>query len=253
MNEQKPTSGKSIQQVQRDPPLSEKVSDALVSYILESGLKPGDRLPSERELCEQFNVSRTVVREAVRSVIGKGLIQSHSGARLTVSAVATKAVSDVLNLFLHGRKGIDGEPGAKAMRDLHEVRSMIETQIARRAAERATEEEIAAIAARADDLLNATTDDQRIAADEEFHRMIANASHNEFYLMLLDSLVIPLRELRRETLKLKQGGPDAAAAHARILSKIAAHDAEGARAAMEQHIQESGMAIEQIVAQQLSG
>ena len=252
MKDKKSTIGRVMQHVQRDPPMSEKVADALVSYILESALKPGDRLPSERELGERFNVSRTVVREAVRSVIGKGLIQSHSGARLTVSAVATKEVSDVLNLFLHSRTGGDEEAGAKAMRDLHEVRSMIETQIAHLAAERATDEEIAAIAARADDLLNATSHEMQISADENFHRMIAKATHNDFYLMLLDSLVVPLRELRNATLKLKKGRPDAAAAHALILSKIAAHDADGARAAMKRHIEESGMAIEQIVAKQLS-
>lgn len=241
----------SLKEIKRERTLSEKVAEALTSYIFENGLRPGDKLPSERELGEYFKVSRTVIREAVRSLVGKGLLQSQSGARLTVSEVASEAVGDLLDLVLRGRAIGDEKATQLALWQLHEVRSTIEVQIAGLAAQRATPAEIDRLREVTKLLDRAVTDEDRVAADEAFHRAIAQATHNEFYVVLLDSLVGPLQQLRRATLKLKKGAPNARAAHSRIFERIAAGDVEGARAAMAVHIAESGQALQKLTQEEL--
>ncbi len=241
----------SLKEIKRDPTLSEKVAQALTSYIFDNNLRPGEKLPSERELGEMFKVSRTVIREAVRSLVGKGLLHSHSGARLTVSEIDGEAVGDLLDLVLRGRAVGNEQQIQQALWQLHEVRSTIEVQIAGLAAQRATPKEIDALREVTKLLDKAANDEERVGADEAFHRAIAQATHNEFYVVLLDSLVGPLQQLRRATLKLKKGAPNARAAHTRIFARIEAGDVEGARAAMAVHIAESGQALERLTSEHL--
>src|SRR6266516_2211649 len=105
--------------------LSDQVADLLLASITERGLRPGDKLPSERELGEQFGVSRTVVREAVRALAAKGVIRARTGSGLTVAEVPAAAVSESMSLYLRGRESLD-------YAQIHEVRSMIETSVAAR-------------------------------------------------------------------------------------------------------------------------
>lgn len=251
MQDVAPVDAASLKEIRREPTLSRKVAEALTAYIFEKGLRPGDKLPSERELGEYFKVSRTVIREAVRSLVGKGLLHSQSGARLTVSAIAGEAVGDLLDLVVRGRAVGDPKATQEALWKLHEVRSTIEVQIAGLAAQRAKADEVEELRLVASRLDAARSDEERVAADEAFHRAIARATHNEFYELLLDSLVGPLQQLRRATLKLKRGAPDASAAHGRILGRISAGDVEGARAAMAVHIAESGQALEKLTLEHL--
>ena len=74
----------------------------MLETILSQRLQVGDRLPSERELGEQFGVSRTVVREAVRALVAKGVIEVRSGSGLRVAAVDAAAVSESMSLYLRG-------------------------------------------------------------------------------------------------------------------------------------------------------
>src|SRR6266566_7765181 len=124
-----------FQQVAREPRLSDKVSQLMLDTILSGKLMPGDKLPSERELGEQFGVSRTVVREAVRALVAKGVIEVRSGSGLRVAAVDAAAVSESMSLFMHGG-GIEFEK-------VHEVRTVLEVHIAGLAAERATRDDLA--------------------------------------------------------------------------------------------------------------
>src|SRR3954468_23778083 len=127
--------GALFEQVQREPRLSDKVAEMMLKTILSERLSVGDRLPSERELGEQFGVSRTVVREAVRALAAKGVIEVRTGSGLRVAAVDAAAVRESMSLFLHG-VGLDFEK-------VHEVRSLLEVHLAGLAAERASDEDIA--------------------------------------------------------------------------------------------------------------
>src|SRR5256885_15630501 len=124
-------------QVTREPRLSDKVAEMMLETILSRRLAVGDRLPSERELGEQFGVSRTVVREAVRALVAKGVIEVRSGSGLRVAAVDATAVTESMSLFLRGRT-LDFEK-------VHEVRALLEVHIAGLAADRATTADLAGL------------------------------------------------------------------------------------------------------------
>ncbi len=201
----------------------------MLETILARRLRPGDRLPSERELGEQFGVSRTVIREAVRSLAAKGVIEVRSGSGLRVAAVEATNVTESMSLFLRHSSDLDYPK-------VHEVRTILEVEIARIAAERATDADVDFLT----DVcrrMEAAIDDVEAAAplDVEFHRAIARSTHNELFLVLLDAIGDALLEVRRENLSVGSGA-ETIALHRRILERIAAHDPDGACAAMKEHL-----------------
>jgi GntR family transcriptional regulator, transcriptional repressor for pyruvate dehydrogenase complex len=214
--------------IQRDRRLSDKVADMMLETIVSRRLRVGDRLPSERELGEQFGVSRTVVREAVRALVAKGLIEVRSGSGLRVAAVDAATVSESMGLYLLG--------GEFDFAQVHEVRRLLEVHIAGVAAERATDEDIGALAD-ACDRMAAVLDDIEQAAllDVEFHRLVAHATQNDLHLVLLDSIGKAHVEIRRSNIGAGHG-PETLRQHRAILAAVAAHDPEGARAAMSKHL-----------------
>jgi len=215
--------------VEREPRLSDKVADLLLETIVARRLAPGERLPSERELGEQFGVSRTVIREAVRALAAKGVIDVRTGSGLRVAAVGSSNVSESMSLFLRGSSTLDYPK-------VHEVRAMLEVEVAGLAAVRATEDDVALMRETCERMESEEDVDPASVHDVEFHRAIARATHNELHLLLLDSIGDALIEIRRENLA---GGSraDAIASHREILERIAAHDPDGARAAMKEHLE----------------
>jgi GntR family transcriptional repressor for pyruvate dehydrogenase complex len=218
-----------FEQVSREPRLSDKVAEMMLETILSRRLDVGDRLPSERELGEQFGVSRTVVREAVRALVAKGVIEVRSGSGLRVAAVDAAAVSESMSLFLRGG-GIDFEK-------VHEVRLLLEMHIASLAAERATEDDVGRLREVHARMEREAGDVEAAARDDlEFHRLIALATHNELYLILMDSIGSSLIDIRRENLG-SGSAPATLEQHAEVLDRIADHDADGARKAMASHLE----------------
>jgi GntR family transcriptional repressor for pyruvate dehydrogenase complex len=215
-------------QVNRERRLSDKVADMMLETILSDRLKVGDRLPSERELGEQFGVSRTVVREAVRALVTKGVIDVRSGSGLRVAAVDANAVSESMSLFLRG--------GALDFEKVHEVRTVLEVHLAGLAAERATDGDVAQLREIHERMRRETSDVEAAARDDlEFHRAIARATHNELFLLLMDSIGSSLIDIRRENLG-SGSAPMTLSQHEEILELIGAHDPEGARRAMQAHL-----------------
>lgn len=216
-------------QVTREPRLSDKVADMMLETILSKRLEVGDRLPSERELGEQFGVSRTVVREAVRALVAKGVIEVRSGSGLRVAAVDAAAVSESIGLFLRG--------GTIDFEKVHEVRTLLEVHIAGVAAERSTESDVARMR---EVHLRMQGDDGDVDAaaldDLEFHRTIARATQNDLYLLLMDSIGTALIDIRRENLG-SGSAPMTLGQHEAILDRISDRDRDGARAAMAAHLE----------------
>lgn len=216
-------------QVVREPRLSDKVADRMLETILSRRLQVGDRLPSERELGEQFGVSRTVVREAVRALVAKGVIEVRSGSGLRVAAVDAAAVTESIGLFLRGAS-IDFEK-------VHEVRALLEVHIAGVAAERATEDDVHRLREVHERMQREEGDVEAAARDDlEFHRTIARATQNDLYLLLMDSIGSALIDIRRENLG-SGSAPMTLDQHAAILDRIAERDSEGARVAMATHLE----------------
>ncbi len=192
-------------------------------------MRPGDALPSERELGEQYGVSRTVIREAVRALTSRGVVDARAGRGLTVARVAPEMVSASMQLYLHGQEQI---PYAK----ISEVRRGIEVLIAGYAAERATDEEIAGAREMTEGLRDEVDGERRSLLDVEFHRALARMTHNDLFLIMLDSIGPILLEIRRATFKLPNDSLSAFNEHNRIINAVAERDADAARAAMERHL-----------------
>jgi GntR family transcriptional repressor for pyruvate dehydrogenase complex len=223
----------SLAPVERTPRLSDLVSDRLLSAVRDAHLPAGAKLPSERELAEQFGVSRTVIREAVRDLAAKGVLDVRSGAGARVARLDGATVGQSLVLFLRRRGLLD--PGK-----IHEVRETLELQTTRLAALRGTDEDLAAIQQAYIWMSQVKDEPEQVSeADVEFHRAIARAAENELYLVLVDSLGDVLMEIRRATLA-RPGRADAAIAqHGRVVDALLRRDVEGAVDAMREHLADS--------------
>jgi len=216
--------------LERDVRMSDQIADQILDSIITLGMRPGDRLSTERDLAEQFGVSRTVVREAVRSLAGRGVVDARPGRGLRVAAPRAATTRQSMTLFLRNQVSRDH-------RDVAEVRRMVEVEIAGLASVRATDDDLAVLRGicrlmedRLDNLAAASE------ADIEFHRAIARATHNELYLMMLDAIADSLADIRALTFQ-EPGRPRTALeAHKAILARIQAHDLDGSVAAMRVHL-----------------
>lgn len=216
--------------------LYEGVSRQIERFISEGMLKPGDKLPSERELTEMFQVSRSSVRDGIRTLESAGLVEARQGEGTIVCDLSPDSVvSPLANVLVRKRQ---------LVAELLDVRKMIEPPLAARAAHNASPEEIAYL----EDILRRQGQKVRrgelaIEEDSEFHYNIARAANNSVIMKVLDILMDLLRKTRERSLQV-QGRPRRSfATHRRIFSAIKRRDARAAEAAMRQHLQK----IEQIV------
>jgi GntR family transcriptional repressor for pyruvate dehydrogenase complex len=181
---------KAFEQLTREPRLADKVAATILEMILTEGTKVGDRLPSERELSDQFGVSRTVVREAIRTLAAKGVLEVRTGHGVRIVAVPAGTVSESLRLFI--RSATLDYPR------LAEVRATLEIEIAGLAAQRVTEEGVELLRANVSAMEAAVGDVDRMSQlDLDFHRAIAVSTQNDLFLLLLDSIGEGLLEIRR--------------------------------------------------------
>jgi GntR family transcriptional regulator, transcriptional repressor for pyruvate dehydrogenase complex len=249
MTTTKPDTSETIafQPLARGSRLSDQVASAVLEMITSSPLRPGDRLPTERDLAGQFGVSRTAIREAVRSLVAKGIVDATPGRGLTVRSPDHATARESMALYLRGHVEDD-------YRKVDEVRRLLETEVAALAAARATEAERAGLHTVCDEM-EAVLNDLVVASalDVEFHRRIAAATHNELYLLMLDAIADSLLEIRRSTFRLPGRPSVALSAHRAIADRIAAADARGARAAMNDHLRDVETVWERYQAAQSSG
>ena len=215
--------------------LYQQIVQQIEARILNGELKPGDRLSPERELAEQFGVSRTAVREAVKALIQAGLVEAHPGRGTFVISNSPGGMRDLLEMMLK----IDNKEGT---RSLVEVREILEPEIAALAAARASDEQLASLLAATQIMEKSLEDiDAFIEADMEFHQVLAEGTRNPLIMILIDSLVEYLQESRKR-IALVDGGMRRAQEHHRlILEAILRRDANAAREAMRQHLQQVGI------------
>lgn len=208
----------------------EEVARQIESLILEK-LKPGDKLPPERELAEMFSVSRSSIRDAIRSLELAGLVEPRQGIGTVVCEVtAGTLISPLVNALKH-KQQLVGE--------LLEVRKMLEPPLAARAAKHASSDETAEM----EDILRRQAEkmsrgEMTIDEDSEFHYSIAMASGNSVVLKVLDVLMDLLRETRERSLQVAGRAQKSLAGHRQILAAIKRGDAAAADAAMRRHIED---------------
>ena len=214
--------------------LYEGIVEQIESRIVAGDLNVGDQLPSERELSEQFGVSRTAVREAVKILGEKGLIEIRPGRGTFVINETPLAVRQSLDLLMKFSP-------ADGAANLMEVREILEPEIAARAAKRITEEYIAAMQEAVKTMDAATALDNAeafVEADLDFHLALAEATENPIIPVLMDSIIDLLREQRKRTGLAKGGLNRGQYHHKQILEAVRRRDPETARHAMERHLQQ---------------
>jgi GntR family transcriptional repressor for pyruvate dehydrogenase complex len=221
--------------ISRNLSLSDKVVEQLTEAIVSRQILPGKRLPSERDLGEQFRVSRTVVREAMRSLVARGLVRVTSGRGVEVSEIGSENVAESMRLLVRGREGLD-------YGKVNEVRTALEVQTAGLAAERASVQNIDELEDICDQHERSLREGDLAAAAEldfQFHRELTLASGNELLLGMLDSISDVLREVRNQAMTRPHVGEDGLQAHRRILKAVKSKVAATARDAMAKHLMEA--------------
>lgn len=218
---------KEARNVETAKSLPQKLSDELVQLILDEHLQAGDRLPNEAVLAERLGAGRSSVREAVKLLASRNIVAVRQGSGTYVTG-EPGVVDDPLGLTF-----VEDKP--RLVRDLLEVRFMIEPTVAQMAAQRATEQDAERIGRLCDEVERLIEQgEDHTAADVEFHRAVALSSGNIVVPRLIPVInsSIPLfidvtqNVLARETL----------ATHRELARAIAAHDALRAHDAMYLHL-----------------
>ena len=212
--------------------LYEQIVQQIEDSIFKGALKAGDQLPAERELAHQFGVSRTAIREAVKTLRVKGLVEAYPGRGTFITNGTSHSIRQTLDWIL--RTGPEAGTAHVA-----EVREILEPEIAAMAASRADKEAIASMREAVAVMDNSKYDpDAFIEADLDFHLALAEAAANPLILSLIDSIVAVLREQRMQIFKV-EGGPERGQYHhKRILDAIQHRDPQGAREAMRAHLRQ---------------
>jgi GntR family transcriptional repressor for pyruvate dehydrogenase complex len=210
------------------PVKTAKVTSVIVqqikSAILNGTMRSGDKLPSERELAERFQVSRISIREALRSLESGGLLKIRHGAGVFVAKVDPRPMSDVLFSFLRMQN--------TSINELTEARTVLEPAIARLAAGKITEQELKRLEENVRATASLIGSDRDLASirNIEFHAMIAEATHNAVISLTMQTLFNVLTEMTLEISDSEQRRQEisgsAVAAHNEILQALRERDPE---------------------------
>ncbi len=206
-----------------------QVVEHVRSLISSGEVKPGDRLPPERELARELKISRSSLRAGIGFLSAMGVLKSRHGAGTFVSSGPPALDSSSLSVLgvLHGFLPWQ----------MFEARIVIESNVAALAAERATDEHIAELAEEVAEIYASLDDPQEyLIHDVRFHRTIARASGNPILATLMEAITANLYEDRRKTIQNAQDLKQAAEMHREIYRAIRSHNAAQARLLMEQHL-----------------
>lgn len=209
----------------------EEVAEQIREQLTNGLLKPGDRLPPERELAEQFNLSRNTVREALRALEMSGLLEFRKGAtggafvREGQSDAVASGFSDLFRL------------GVIRPADLIEARMIVGVELTRLACSRATEADFAELEANLDAseaAEKAGNAEQRLKINLNFHVILARSANNPVLLILTDALM----DIHRKLLQTMTPASNAKviASRRKLLTYLKARDEEKAAAEMKRHL-----------------
>lgn len=218
--------------------LTDRVKSGLTQMIIDEGLQPGDKLPPSDRLCEQFSVSRTVVREAIASLKAEGRLRSLRGSGVFVSEPAPSPTSRASSMLMEAPQDIG------QVLDIMEFRMSIEIEAAGLAAERRTETNLLRMEQAMSQFARHLKDSTLATdADRAFHRAIADATNNVRFRLFVDEMgerLIPRRALgasfsddRDKAEFLETIDQE----HRKIFEAISNRQADAARAAMRQHLE----------------
>ncbi|HEX6015627.1 MAG TPA: transcriptional regulator NanR [Geminicoccaceae bacterium] len=219
--------------------LSHEILDRLLARITCGELAAGDHLPSERDLMSLYRVGRPAVREAMQALERMGLIAITHGERARIVAPTARTIIDQV---AHAARHLLAT-SATTLEQLKEARVFFEAGMARIAAERAGEEDVARLSARLEEHRAAAGAvsapahmDEFLLKDMAFHREIAAITGNAIYVALSQAMFEWLAEFHASLVRLHGAEALTIEEHEAIFERVAAGDAEGAAAAMTRHL-----------------
>lgn len=211
-------------------PIPALVADRVLELVRAGVIPPGDRLPTEPELARRFGVARSSVRSGLQRLQGEGVVEVNRGRGWFVSATSSRDAADLMQERMAARE-FD-------IRDVMEVRIALESAAAGLAALRAS-------AGQRDDILKLSKIDQAtdpsdsaalVAADEEFHDAVIEASGNEYLRALYDMVTPLVAAWRKESFTSAPVHDRSALDHLQVAVQIRRQDEDGARLAMTTHL-----------------
>jgi DNA-binding FadR family transcriptional regulator len=224
------------QKIQRRK-LSDEVFSRLFQEIQAGSLPPGGKLPSERDLMVRFGVGRPAIREAMQALENMGLIEISHGERAKV--IQPTASGMLAQIDGAARLLLSSSP--QSLEHLKEAREFFEVGMASEAAKRATPEDVARLRAALAHQQSFHPADPKgfVGADMDFHTAIAAVTGNPVFEAVSRGMLKWLREYHSGVLHWEGQEANTLAEHGQVLDRIAAHDPEGAAAAMRDHLRRS--------------
>ncbi|MBI2331570.1 MAG: FadR family transcriptional regulator [Chloroflexi bacterium] len=231
-----------IEPLEREQRLYERVVDKVLELISSGAWKPGFRLPPERELSEAFGVSRTVVREAVKALEARGVLESTTGSGVSVRHADFNMVSQSLKTYMQLTNLEDFEIR------LNEVRQVLEVEMVALAANRISTEQKKQLRKICKEMREGdNTSKQMAELDFRLHVTLAEATQNELFKVLLAPLI---NQLRDQIILTWEDFPRPVSVvldqHEAIVAAVESGDAEEARQAMAKHLAFSRNVLEDI-------
>lgn len=213
------------------PRLADQVKSQLKQSIFDGHYSPGQRLPSENQLVETFGVSRVIVREAIRDLERSGLVEIKRGPKggAYIKRVGHDAISAVMSDVLKMKQ--------VPISEIMEVRVYIEPIVAALAAERATDEDIKRLEKYFEDEPDFATDEY-VAWNVEFHRIVAHASHNRMYELLINILLDFAQDVVLQIRKKKATIAHDRTSHPKIFQLIRERDTKGTKQLYRKHLED---------------
>ncbi|MBX3058149.1 MAG: FadR family transcriptional regulator [Anaerolineae bacterium] len=210
--------------------LPEQIAERILHMIKERQLRPGDKLPAERELAAMMNVGRPALREALRALAMMNVIEIRQGAGAYVTELETAQLVQHLDFVF--------SLSDTAILDLFDARKIVETGIIELAAQRITDDEITELQACLEESIQSMHDPELfLLADLELHTQITRAARNPILLRLMESIHQLGLASRRRTGHLPGVTEQSTADHQRIVDALANRDPVAARAAMLAHLE----------------
>ena len=217
--------------------LYEEVAARIRDLIASGDLKPGQALPSERKLAEQFRVGRAVIREAIRQLEVSGLVESRHGGGNYVREITVEHLVAPIASVLNGMSHLQEE--------LMDARLFFEPQIARAAAARATQEDLRLL----EDAIrrqeeSASRGQSGAEDDAKFHELLARATHNTVVERVMEVIDNLLEDSQARHFRSVERSEISLEGNRRILQAVRRHDQEAAQKAIVEHLEDIAVALD---------
>lgn len=220
----------SLEPLKRPPSLNQSVQDAIRDYILNNRLQPGDALPPETELSRQLGVSRNSIREAVKSLEMIGLVEARRGTGLFVGSFSLGPLLENLPYSL--MSDLD------ELRELLEIRRVLEVSMIDQAIEALTEEQIERLQKITDEMGALAQEDKLFASqDRQFHQVLFEGLGNTTLIKLLDIFWLTFSRASANVPVYSTEPITTYEAHQSIVDAVIAKDIDQARKSLQEHYQ----------------